>query len=130
MALLYWLCYNCVLALLPVVLVAGYLWVTKAPVSLMGIVRDGQLFFYCAALAAAAIGDLLLPRHALPISPMGLAFDVFGLVLCIILSCWFFGISSGNKGIVDDSRLASISYIFTVGATGLVASVRWSLDLL
>jgi len=129
MALVYWLCYNSVLALLPVPLVACYLWVSDAPVSLAKIVRDGQLFFYSASLSAALIGDLLMPRHRLSMSPAGLAVCVFTLLLCVIMSCWFFGISSG-AGSINDRKLASISYISTVGSTILVASIRQSLDLL
>ena len=129
MHLIYWLTYNCLLALAPVPMVAIYLWIRDAPVSLVKIVRDGQLFFYSASLSAAAVGDLLMPRHPLAVSPAGLALCVTGLGVCVFLSTWFFGVSSG-AGSINDRKLASLSYTFTLGSTILVASMRSSLDLL
>lgn len=129
MALIYWLCYNFVLALLPVPLVAGYLWLKDSPVSLAKVVRNGQLFFYCATVAAATIGDLTSPANHPHLTGAKLGFCIFGLLLCIVVSCWCFGIATDDAGGVSDRRLASTSYIFALVTIVLVSSIRWNLHL-
>jgi hypothetical protein len=109
MELMYWPLYNCLLALLPIALVSMVLWLSNANVSLAHLVRDSQLFFYAASIAAAAIGDLV-KRHN---QGGGTVQDYFqlwilALMLCIILASFLFGVSAAAKGL-SDRRLAWMS---------------------
>lgn len=125
-----WLGYNFVLgALLPITLVGSFLWLSKVQVSLTKLIRDGQLFLYTALLAASAIGDLMKEApsssNAISYQPIWL----FALVICIIFASFLFGVAAYARDI-DDRRLATMSWCFTLGATIMVAAMRWTLNLL
>jgi len=128
MELVTWLTYNCLLALLPVLLVGMVLWLSSASVSLAQLVRDGQLFFYAASLSAAAIGDLVKRHTQAPNAQDNFQLWIAAMILCVILATFFFGVAAAAKG-VNDKRLAWMSYGFTVGCTALVGSMRYALTL-
>ena len=55
-----WLFYNTVIPLLPVPLVLLGSWLIGANRNVLSLLRDGQLCFYCTALSAVAIRDVML----------------------------------------------------------------------
>ncbi len=129
MNLVTWLGYNCVLGgLLPIVLVrVGLSW-TAGSTTFARLVKDGQLFLYSALLAAAAIGDLMKEPDpaAGPVArdPLWL----FALVVCVMCSTFFFALAAcASKA--SARKVASMSYIFTIGTTALVAGMRYQFGL-
>src|ERR1700683_279219 len=134
MKLIPWLFYNVVLSLLiPVAVVQGISWLLSKPnsspprntLSLFGIIKDGQVFFYCTALAAVAVGDL---RRV----PIG--FDttlwVMGLVVIMILSTVCFAVGANNKDLVEEAKFGWTSVAMATAAILAVMMFRTKAGLL
>jgi hypothetical protein len=124
--MLNWLIYNSVLPLLPVplvwlgaVLVGGYRTV-------LSIIRDGQLCFYCTSLSAVAINDIVKSGDIHQNSSAILS--VAGLILCMILSTFTYGVAvtappqSGAPAAQTEFKLG-VTSLLTAALTTLIAAL-------
>jgi len=136
MKLIPWLFYNVVLPLvIPLATVKVISWflskpsgaakTSKAAITIFSIIKDGQVFFYCTALASVAIGDLKRV-------PAG--FDttlwVIGLLAIIILSTVCFAAAVNNKDLVEETRFGWCSVTMAITAILAVADFRINAGLL
>src|SRR4051794_15128032 len=132
MALALWLIYNVLLALAPVALVCLFLYVKFGKASFVDVVRDGQLYFFCTALAGSAIGD---KAKIVGITPPAAGagsiqeFWLVGFVFIILFSAFAFGMSVSLQ-LSDNRRLAGTSAIMAATTAMLVAFWRWKYNLL
>src|SRR5262245_2650243 len=93
-----WIIFDWFLAVIPVFVVAFGFWLWNGRCSLDQILGDGQLYFFCTGLAAAAFGDLLEihagftaatpSRIQQAINPC-----LTGLVFVIVFSSCFYGLA-------------------------------------
>ena len=125
-----WLFYNAVIPLLiPIAIVKLFSWLlTKAPkqpLKIFGIIKDGQVFFYCTALTAAAFADLKKVPAAFDTSPW-----LMGFLLLLILSTAAFAVGVIAKETVQESRFGWSSVAMALMAIFLVISYRQTAGLL
>lgn len=133
--LLQWLLYNCIIPLLSVVLV----WLVASLSEndgknrgLFSIVSDGQLYFYCTVISAAAIGDFVTSCSKTNLST-SIYFGV--IILSMIFSTFLYGVTiawgeTEQKNLSNNKKLAWISILIAILTTILVAGFRFSLELL
>jgi hypothetical protein len=133
-----WFIYNTVLPLLPVPLVYFGAWLIGTRKRVMGIIRDGQLCFYCTSLAAVCVNDIFKSGKQHESATIGLS--VAGLILCLILSTFIYGIaatapatapSPGSSGVstADEIKLGFASIATALVTTLMVMQLRYSLGL-
>ena len=127
-----WLFFNTVIPLIPVGAVKALSWLTAGSApgvatrkTIFSIIKDGQIFFYCTALAAVAIGDL-------PKVPIG--FDttpwLMGLLLVIILSTLAFAVAAHSTGTLKEKEYGWCSVAMAVVAVLTVLNFRAKAGLL
>ena len=119
-----WLFYNAVIPLIiPIAIVKVFSWLlTKAPnppLKIFAIIKDGQVFFYCTALTAAAFEDLKKAPAGFNTSPW-----IMGLLLILILSTAAFAVGVIAKNSVSERRFGWYSVFMVAGAILLVISFR------
>ncbi|MEO0455068.1 MAG: hypothetical protein AAF152_00600 [Cyanobacteria bacterium P01_A01_bin.114] len=126
---------------MPIPLVLFGAWLLEAPANIVILLRDGQLCFYCTSISASAIRDLLSVQQ---LNALEANFFIAGMILCIILSTFAYGVttlvsqssegtnlsSSKSKSSSTDTRLALTSVFVTVATTIIVLSTRKSFELL
>ena len=128
--LLQWILYNTVIPLMPIPLVWFEAWIIKAKQRFLDILSDGQLCFYCTAISASAIRDIVTKSSENNLK------DIFvsGIIFCMILSTFAYAIATINQidrdKPNDSGRLAWTSISAAVTTTILVAWSRNSLGLL
>jgi len=117
--------YEAALPLSPVLLIwAGGKLIPAKKQTILQLIQDGQLFFFCTALIAILLRDLGHLRH-----PAGDALIAF-LYIILVVYCMLFGIVSMNKDQVDQKALGNLSLWSTVLVLFLVLGVRVSEGLL
>ncbi|SRR5258708_6499638 len=129
-----WLFYNVVLSLLiPVAMVQGISWLLSKPkaspprttLTVFGIIKDGQVFFYCTALACVAVGDLSrVPRG------FDITFWVMGLLVIMILSTVCFAVAANSKDVLEEGRFGWCSVAMAIAAILTVLEFRSKAGLL
>ena len=116
-----WLLYDCTFALIPI---AGAWfaanWILGKRTVPADVIRDGQLFFYCSTLSAAALGDVVTVANPIP----GKDYWVFGFIVSIIFATLFYGAAFLSEDQNDKDRVALSSSIFALAATALVGFFR------
>jgi hypothetical protein len=121
-----WLLCDCLLGLLPALLVWFGSWLVGPPVPLVTIIRDGQLYFYCSSLCAVALRDLIKS----PVRSTDLTLWVPGLLLAVIFFSYIFALAvqhsrSQERGGLGprpfDMRVGWTSVIFVIASTALAA---------
>ena len=104
--------------------------IKKANLRLLSILSDGQLCFYCTAISASAINDIVTKSA----ENNNKGIFVGGMFLCLILSLFAYGIAATSQidksEPNDNGRLAWTSILAAVTTTILVAWSRNSLGLL
>ena len=125
-----WLFYNAVIPLLvPVGSVKFFSWLlSKAPkkaLEIFSIIKDGQVFFYCTALTAAAFEDLRKVPAGFNTTPW-----VMGLVLILILSTAAFAVGVIAKDSVQESKFGWSSVAMVATAIFVVITFREKAGLL
>jgi hypothetical protein len=129
-----WLFYNVVLSLLfPVVVVKGISWLLSKPnatppkptLAFFSIIKDGQVFFYCTALACVAIGDLSRV-------PQGFSttYWVMGLLVIMLLSTGCFAVAANNKDVLEETKFGWCSVGTAVASILTVVEFRSRTGLL
>lgn len=121
-----WLFYNTVIPLLPVPLVLLGSWLVGANRNILSLLRDGQLCFYCTALSAVAIRDVMLNSGQEGIS---IEIPLVGLLFCIIFSTFTYGIAVTHDQ-AKDWKLALTSIFTTIVTIIIVAGTRQTMGLL
>lgn len=126
--MLEWLFYNSVIPLLPVPLVVLGIWLKGLDLRILPILRDGQLCFYCTALSAVALRDILGANT----QGISIELSIGGIIFCIILSVYAYGIAVTSENPDDKSskRLAITSIMTAVTTTVIIANIRSTLNLL
>lgn len=125
-----WLLYNSALPLLPVPLVYMGSWLVGTNKSVISIIRDGQLCFYCTGLCAVAINDLVRLHDGQ--KNINISFAITGIIFCLILSTFTYGVAatnSGNLGDVEARKLAWASLFTAITTTLIVALTRYFLGI-
>ena len=90
------------------------------------LLRDGQLCFYCTALSAVAIRDVMLNSAQEGIS---IEIPLVGLLFCIIFSTFTYGIAVTHDQ-AKDWKLALTSIFTTIVTIIIVAGTRQTMGLL
>jgi hypothetical protein len=122
-----WLIYNSFIPLLPVPLVLLGAWLVGAKKSLLSVIGDGQLCFYCTAISAVALHDIFTANNIKTIQNTGIA--IAGMVFCIILSTFSYGITvTANTN--ENTKFAIISIFSSITTTILVLTTRYYLGIL
>lgn len=124
-----WLFYNAVVPLIPIGIVWLISWfLSKSPTTtatVFSIIKDGQVFFFCTALASAAIGDLAKARAG---------FDgtywVIGLLFIVIVSAAAFAAAALAKGNSNEDRVGWSSVLAAMATIVLVLSFRYEAGIL
>lgn len=132
--ILQWLLYNTVIPLMPIPLVWLGAWLIGIDQKLLSILSNGQLCFYCTAISAAAIRDIVSKA---PEDSQFTGIFVGGIIFCMILSTFAYGVAAiinqtNNEelNIANSNRLAWTSIFAAISTTILVASSRMFLGLL
>lgn len=121
-----WLFYNTFIPLLPVPLVMLGSWMKGANRHVFSVIRDGQLCFYCTALSAVAIKDILASSSA---GLVLIRLPIGGMIFCMILSTFAYGIAVTSDD-AEDNKLGIISLLASLTTTVLVVTTRKSIGLL
>ena len=130
--LLQWLLYNTIIPLMPIPLVWLGAWLIGIEQKLLFILSNGQLCFYCTAISATAIRDIVTKSSEDNYSQ---GIFVGGIIFCMILSTFTYGVAAianqTNDGeSLNNNRLAWTSIFTAIATTILVASSRMFLGLL
>lgn len=136
MELVDWIIFNVIVPLSPVPLVYLGAWLVRAPKRLTTIVRDGQMCFYCTALSASCINDLVKAMESGKIqqtafhSTAGIA--IAGAISCMILSTFTYAVATtaSERTGVDEVKLAVASAATTLTTVAIVASTRFGLGII
>src|SRR5437867_12394521 len=125
-----WLFYNAVIPLLiPLATAKFFSWLlTKAPhkpLKIFAIIKDGQVFFYCTALTAAAFENLKKVPPGFDTSTW-----IMGFVLILILSTAAFAVGVIAKESVEESRFGWSSVFMAIAAILVVITFREKAGLL
>jgi hypothetical protein len=120
--IVHWLFYDCLLSVVPV----GLVWISFNhilgwPKKWADILRDGQLFFYCSTLAAAAIGDVT--------AAAAFAFReiwISGLICSLLASSIFYGVALASQDWSDKDKVARASWVFALSATAIIGFLRYN----
>ncbi|MDJ0902574.1 MAG: hypothetical protein QNJ55_27600 [Xenococcus sp. MO_188.B8] len=130
--LLQWLLYNSLIPLMPIPLVWFGAWLIGVDRDLLSILSNGQICFYCTAISATAIRDIVTKA---PESSQFMGVFVGGIIFCMILSTFAYGVAATVNHIDDNDSdkghsLAWTSIFAAISTTILVASSRKILGLL
>ena len=130
--LLQWLLYNSLIPLMPIPLVWLGAWLIGVDRDLLSILSNGQLCFYCTAISATAIRDIVTKA---PESSQFIGIFIGAIIFCMILATFAYGVAATVKQIDDNDlnkghRLAWTSIFAAISNTILVASSRKILGLL
>ena len=88
---LQWFLYNTIIPLMPIPLVWLGAWIIGANQKLLSILSNGQLCFYCTAISASAIRDIV----AMSSENNNLkGIFVGGIIFCMILSTFDYGVAA------------------------------------
>jgi hypothetical protein len=128
-----WLVYNAVIPLFPIALVWFISWFLSQPkstppslgASVFSIIKDGQVFFFCTALASAAVGDLGKAQKGFESANW-----IAGLVCVIIIATAAFAGAALNKDAVDQRKVGWSSILAATTTTLLVLISRHKAGLL
>jgi hypothetical protein len=119
-----WILFDWLLAIVPAFLVAFAFWMRRQNFHISDILGDGQLFFFCAALAASMFGDLSELGDKLSESQKN---DVklceVGIVFVILFSSFAFGAATQAPANAK-SRVAETSLWLSVATSFLVFWMR------
>ena len=88
--ILQWLVYNSFIPLLPVPLVWLGAWLLKLNRDLLSILSGGQLCFYCTAISAAAIRDIVLSSSS---TNQFAGISVGIMIVLMIFSTFLYGVA-------------------------------------
>lgn len=108
-----WLAYNSLIPLLPIPLVILGCWAISVSIPWLLLICDGQLCFYCTTLAAATIADLVktiqkggqgITEEQLAKASANEGIALLGLVICIILATYAYGIAVTTQAAATGSR--------------------------
>ncbi|MGK7899127.1 MAG: hypothetical protein AB4372_37295 [Xenococcus sp. (in: cyanobacteria)] len=131
--ILQWLLYNTAIPLMPIPLVWLGAWLIRINQKLLSILSNGQLYFYCTTISAAAIRDIVKTSENSPLTSI----LVGGIIFFMIFSTFAYGVAAiinqtnGDELNADNSnRLAWTSIFTAIATTILVASSRFFLGLL
>ena len=80
--LLQWLLYNSLITLMPIPLVWFGAWLIGVDQDLLSILSNGQICFYCTAISATAIRDIVTKA---PESSQFMGVFVGGIIFCLHL---------------------------------------------
>lgn len=116
-----WLFYNSFLPLSPVLVVWLLSWLSTSPdKSMFSIIKDGQVFFYCAALISVALGEF----DKVPSTFQYLDLWLMGFLFLLIFSCIAFTAAAHDSSGINHKRYGWISMVTAVSATTSVLSFR------
>jgi hypothetical protein len=119
-----WILYDWLLGLSPAILVPFAFWLVRRSSRTVEIIGDGQLFFFCTALAGAAFGALTEASNKLSEAQKEEVKLCYGVIVFVILFASFaFGAATqADQG--AKPRIAKASLWLSVGTSILVASIR------
>lgn len=119
-----WLFYDLLLSAAPALLIPLAFWLIRKPRSLE-ILGDGQLFFFCTAIAATTYGTLAETIEKLSRSQRELVHTCDTALLFLIV---FASFAFGTATLADAGakrRIAETSVWLSVGTAILVGSIRF-----
>ena len=118
-----WLIYDLLLGAAPAILVPIGFWLRNHPKT-GEILGDGQLFFFCTALAGTTYGALSEVADKVPETQRGgMKLCYAGLFGLIILATYAFGVAAEADSKAK-SRIAYASVWLSVGAAVLIGFMR------
>jgi hypothetical protein len=120
-----WVFFNVVIPMIPVAIVWFLSWFIKTSQTIFSIIKDGQIFFYCTALTAVAIGDLQKCPKEFNTRPW-----MMGLVTIIILSSGAFAAGAISKNSLVEKRFGWASVAMAIASILTVISFRGKAGLL
>ena len=122
-----WLIYDWLFAVVPIFLVAFAFWLWRRNFQLADIIGDGQLFFFCTALAASLFGDMSEVREKLSADQRNEAqFCEIGIILIIVFASAAFGVAT-QAPTEAKPRIADASLCFSFLTSGFVFYMRYQL---
>ncbi|MBK7956189.1 MAG: hypothetical protein KBE22_02495 [Candidatus Accumulibacter sp.] len=122
-----WVFFNSIVPLLPVFVVWGipHLREDVPPKRVFSIIKDGQVFFFCAALSSGALGELPRVPSSFQIAPW-----IVGFLTILVLSIIAFVVAAQNPEKVREGRFGWASVGMVLTAVGVVLSFRIQVGLL
>ena len=118
-----WLFYDLLLSAAPAILVAFAFWLIGKP-KVLEILGDGQLFFFCTALAGTTFGALSEANERISAADKGLVQPSQAALMFLILFASF-AFGTATLAAPDAKpRIAATSFWLSLGTIMLVGSIR------
>jgi hypothetical protein len=122
-----WVIYDWGFAFVPICIVAFAFWIWHRNFQLSDIIGDGQLFFFCTALAASLFGDLSEVRDKLAAAQRDVAqLCEVGIIFIIVFTAAAFGVATQAPA-ADKPRIAEASLICSLVTSLFVFYARYQL---